>query len=345
MGHISSNGYEQRRTFESNSLSIWTDTSRFTSDDAPLVVLFLGAGASAVEGLPTGNELRNRALGRQVRFIVDRSNYDEAARKFYRQLHSLGDRLRPSEVSAGEDAFVASLTLERVLLEEQAQEHQADCKTIRDFATEHAAMAAALNEAREAGKFNEDPLVKLLQLRRRLLLITVNFDRIIELKAGENVKAYTSEADLGQLSSDLAAYASDGGRVPLIKLHGDIEDASSIVSNIQETAGGLSVARLEGLNAIISLLGDQKVCPWWFVGYSMRDLDLRPMWQSADFIDKVAEHWVTPFRDASVCAFINDFRQPRWDRETFGYSAENRIVTFTASDFYQVLWAQVADEW
>ena len=344
MGHISSNGYEERRTFEANSLSV-RYVSRLTRDEAPLVVLFLGAGASAVEGLPTGNELRNRALGRQVDFAVDRSNYDEAARKFYHQLQALGDRLRPGEESAGEDVFVASLTLERVLLEEQAQEHRVDCRTIRDFATDHADMAAALNEAREAGKFNEDPLVKLLQLRRRLVLITVNFDRIIEIKAGDNVKPYISEADLSQLPADLTAYARDGGPVPLIKLHGDIDNPSSIVANIQEAAGGLSVARLEGLNAIIALIRKQQICPWWFVGYSMRDLDLQAIWQSPDFTDKMVEHWVAPFRDPAVCTFINSFRQPRWDTETFGYSIENRIVTLTAVDFFRILLNQISGTW
>jgi hypothetical protein len=343
-GHISASGYEKRRSFEANSWSI-REITMPTKQDAPLVVLFLGAGASTVEGLPTGNDLRNRALARFVEFTVDPSNYVEAARLFYKQLESAGDRLRPSEISAGEDSFVQSLTLERVLLEEQALEHKPDCRTIREFAAEHRDMALALAEARAAGKFADDPLTKLLALRRRLVLITVNFDRVIEIKAGDDVRPYSNESELDKLPQELAEYAANGGPVPLIKLHGDIETPASMVVSIQDTESGLSTARLGAMNAVLSKFRQQANRPWWYVGYSMRDLDLKAIWQSPDFMDGLAEHWVSPFRDPAVCSFIATSRQARWDTEGLGYSASNRIVTLTAADFFQMLWGKVAQIW
>src|SRR5262249_31854778 len=141
VGKISADGYEKRKACSASSDAI-KQTTRLTAEEAPLVALFLGAGASVVEGLPTGNELRNRALARQLELPrVDFGNFEKSARVFYERLLN-NERLRPGELGAGEDAFAASLTLERVLLEEQFQEHRADSATIRNFATEHSVIAS-----------------------------------------------------------------------------------------------------------------------------------------------------------------------------------------------------------
>ncbi len=341
---IDASGYEQRRTYASNSESI-RELSRLSKDDASLVVLFLGAGASVVEGLPTGNGLRNKALAKQVQLpVVDESNFVEAASEFYGQLKT-GDRLRAGEEAAGKAAFVANLTLERVLLEEQSQEHRLDCATLRGFADEHEAMGKALGEARDAGKFENDSLTKLLNLRRRLVVVTVNFDQVLEIKAKGVVESYVSESELARLPEDLRNYRKDGGPIPLIKLHGDIGQRESLVANIEETAGGLTAARLRALEELLNIVGEQPVHPWWFVGYSMRDLDLLAHWQSANFADVMVEHWVAPFVDRSVAKFIREFRQPRWDRQSYGYTLNNRVVTLTATDFYNLLWEQVSGRW
>lgn len=342
--HISASGYERRRKYTANSESV-RELSRRSSAEAPLVVLFLGAGASVAEGLPTGNELRNRALAGRVELpVVDGSNFREAAGMFFRQLQS-GGSLRGNEESAGEESFVASLTLERVLFDEQAEEHQLNCATIRSFAEDHESMAKALADARDSGKFDSDPLVKLLGLGRRLVLVTVNFDRILEIKAKDTVRPYVDEVELSRLVDDLRTYRSGGGPVPLVKLHGDIDRPQSIVVNIEETAGGLTAARLQALEGILSVMREQAVRPWWYVGYSMRDLDLQAHWRSASFADVMVEHWVSPFVDSNVSRFIREFRQPRWDRESFGYSLYDRVVTLTATDFFRIFWDQIANRW
>jgi hypothetical protein len=344
-GRITSGGYEHRRTFASNSGSV-RETSRLSQDEAGLVVLFLGAGASVVEGLPTGNQLRDMALARQVGSArVDQGNFELSAREFYQQLLESGDRLRAGEEDAGEDAFVATLTLERVLLEEQSQENRLDCWTVRKFAREHKTIVDALAESQSSGTFASDSLVRLLEMRRRLVIVTVNFDRIIEVKAGDAVRPYVDESELAQLPADLRAYRTNGGPVPLVKLHGDIDRPQSIVVNIEETASGLSAARLNALEGILEVMKEQEVRPWWFVGYSMRDLDLDAHWESAGFADTMVEHWVAPFVDASVEKFIRSRRQPRWDRNSFGFRIENRVVTLTASDFFALLHEQTCKNW
>jgi hypothetical protein len=343
-GRITTSGFERRRKYASSSESIM-ELAMQSAEDAPLVVIFLGAGASVVEGLPTGNELRDKALARQVGLTrVDQGNFQDAARSFFRKLRS-GERLRAGEDPAGEDSFVSTLTLERILLEEQAQENQLDCHTVRSFRRDHAAIIAALTDARGAGKFVGDPLLELLERRRRLVLVTVNFDRVLEIKAGDAVRAYIEENELAQVPDYLRTYKNEGGPVPLIKLHGDIDNPESIVVNIEETAGGLSAARLEALEGIVRVMKEQSVRPWWFVGYSMRDLDLEAHWQSAVFADTMVEHWVAPFADPSVAKFISGHRQPRWDRKSFSYRLENRMVTLTASDFFKVLLQQTSGRW
>ena len=341
---ISSYGYEQRRTYASNAESV-RDVSMQSSEDAPLVVLFLGAGASVFEGLPTGNQLRDKALARQLELTrVDSGNFQDAARSFFRKLRG-SSRLRAGEYDAGEDVFVSNLTLERILLEEQSQENQANCHTVRSFARDHALVAAALREARGSGKFSGDPLVNLLEMRRRLVLVTVNFDRTLEIKAGESIKPYVDENEFSDLPNYLRSYRDNGGPVPLIKLHGDIDNPKSIVANIEETAGGLSAARLGALEGLVDVMKEQAVRPWWFVGYSMRDLDLDAQWQSTGFADTMVEHWVAPFADQSVAKFIRNYRQPRWDRKSFGYRLDNRLVSLTARDFFELLWKQTKGRW
>ena len=115
------------------------------------------------------------------------------------------------------------------------------------------------------GKFVGDPLVELLEMRKRLVLVTVNFDSILEIKAGDAVRPFIEESELAQVPDYLRTYRNDGGPVPLIKLHGDINKPQSIVVNIEETAGGLSAARLEALEGIMHVVKEQSVRPWWFV--------------------------------------------------------------------------------
>jgi hypothetical protein len=316
-----------------------------TRAETPLLPLFLGAGASVIEGLPTGNALRDRALARLVGLPkVDRHNYVAAASELYARL-DVGGHLRAGEKENGVALFAERLTLERVLYVEQAQESQRDCSTLRAFRAEHAAIVEALALAGGAGAFVSDPLVQLLSLQRRLVIVTVNFDQVLETKAPGMTERFVSEEELGRVGAYLTEYAENGGPVPLIKLHGDIGVPDSLVVNIAETGAGLSAVRLSALQAVIDAVGKQLIRPWWYVGYSMRDLDFEAVWSNPAFADQMAEHWVTPFVDPAIERFLIRWRVERWQGRGLPHTIANRVVTVTANDFFRILYDEVANRW
>ena len=86
--NLTGRGVDERRPANACRIAV-KDLASFDRDDAPLVVLFLAAGAATGLGLPLGNEMRNSALARQVGLpAVDRSNFDKAAALFYEQLEA-----------------------------------------------------------------------------------------------------------------------------------------------------------------------------------------------------------------------------------------------------------------
>ncbi|MCU1396485.1 MAG: hypothetical protein JWM34_4913 [Ilumatobacteraceae bacterium] len=331
---VSSTGLARRKSYEANIACV-RELTRFDVDAAPLVVMFLGAGASVVDGLPTGNELRNVALARQVQVPrVDSHNYEQAAAAFFERLR-IQEQLRPGEGEAGVSAFSERLTLERVLQTEQAEEHRRDSSTIEFFRGEHESIMSTIAPRQAAGELADDPLVRLLGAQRRLVLVTVNFDRIIETKAPGLVRPFVSEVEFGQFEEYVTRYRQSGGPIPLLKLHGDIGVPNSIVANVDDTEAGLSVARLAALQWLVTVVGAQRIAPWWYVGYSMRDLDLEHVWANQAFADGVAERWVSPFVDPSVRRFIDRHRLRRWASQgNANYTADERSVALTAADCF-----------
>lgn len=337
-------GVEERRSHLACGYAV-EELGRFTPDDAPLVVLFLGAGAATGLGLPLGNDLRNKALARQVHLpTVDWSNFALAGSMFFERL-KVGEALLKGEEAKGVDAFVASLTLERVLHAEQKDENRKDSRTIREFRKEHDSVIATLAEGQQRGDFEGDGLVRILQAQHRLVLVTVNFDRTIEAKAPGLVQPFVTEDQLATFSQYVADYRRDGGPVPLLKLHGDIGVANSIVANVGETAAGLSKARTEALMWLIQEVSSQVLSPWWYVGYSMRDLDLASTWQNVSFARRMVERWVAPFVDPSVHAFIDQYREGLWSIEHHDYNALERTITLTADDFFELFADRVIPRW
>jgi len=110
-----------RHAYETSLYTI-DDVGRHSTDDLPLLVLFLGAGASVADGLPTGDRLRDQALSSLTRKPVDHSTYGEVVRTWYAELESRGDLLDFEIGPGAQDLFVDTLTLERVLEQEQKQE-------------------------------------------------------------------------------------------------------------------------------------------------------------------------------------------------------------------------------
>lgn len=304
------------------------DLARLGAAQAPLVVMMFGAGTSASAGLPLGDEVRDHALTYRLGRTVDADNFREAGLTMWGELQR-GGRLLPSETDP--EAFARSLTLERVLREEQHEEGQRLCTTLLWFRSEHDARVAALRAS--AGP--DDQLRLILARQRQFVIVQVNFDKVVEARAPGLTHSFVTEAQLRRLGPYLRRYARQGGKVPLIKLHGDIALGDTLVANTDETAGGLSAARLDALSALRRTLGP--VRPWWYVGYSMRDLDLNPVFSAPSFADGLAERWVSPFEDPAVGRFLEQSRLSRWSVQRLAYTAANRQVSLTADDFLQLL--------
>ncbi len=100
------------------------------------------------------------------------------------------------------------------------------------------------------------------------------------------------------------------------------------------------------LEWLIVQIQEQQTSPWWYVGYSMRDLDLATTWTNPSFASKMSERWVAPFVDPSVRQFIETYRQARWGQEgNLSYTADERTITLIAEDFFTVLAEEIIPRW
>ncbi len=341
---ITADGFASRQAWESSRAAI-LEQRALDRDEASLFVMFLGAGASVQEGLDAGNALRNRSLAHLTGLArVDANNFGVTADQLFRDLGAMERRLTEAERRDGPGKFAETLTLERLIREEQARENRDDTYTLRAFARDHDAVVKSLEDVQCAGGFADDPIVKLLQLQRRVVVVTVNFDRVIEAKAPGLTEVFVTDEQLAGFPSYLKEYRESGGRVPVLKLHGDIGIVDSLVADTDQTGGGLKPSRLSAMEALMSSLKCQPVRPWWWIGYSMRDLDLESQWGSAEFADLVTEHWIAPFIDPAVRAFHQRWRLKRWGQKR-GYTTEDRVVTLTAADFFGLFFEEVAQYW
>lgn len=322
------------------SLSTVRAFGRQSASDMPLVVIFMGAGASITAGMPLGDQLRNKALERATGNPVDAGTFVSVASDWYAHLLGTGE-LSPEEQVAGIEMFVRDLTLERVLQQEQSEENQTFSATLRGFAETHAAVKARVLEQLDP---DVDTLARICAARRRLVLLTVNFDQIIEARGGDNVRPFITEAEMLEFPEYLEQYAKHGGPVPLVKLHGDIDHPETLVANLQQTTAGLSVARDAALMALVSSIASQPTHPWIYVGYSMRDRDLEQAW-AAPRMATFNEHWVSPFLDPVVARFIETKRALTWQRNGRAQSPMDRLISLTAEDFYLHFYEHVVGAW
>lgn len=313
--------------------------ARFDEESMPLAVWFLGAGASIAEGLPVGDTLRNESLAFLTGRHVDRGTFTSVAADWYAHLDHV-DRLHDWERRAGVNVFVETLTLERVIQQEQYDERTTFSTTLRKFAERHEAAIAKIVSAMGAPDWS-DALRDIVCKQRRLVLATVNFDRVIETRCGDLVRPFITDDDMQAFPEYLARYRREGGQVPLLKLHGDIGVPESLVANLEETTAGLSQHRSVALRSLLDQLETASFRPWWYVGYSMRDRDLD--WRDSR-LPEFDEHWVAPFLDPSVASFIKVNRLKRW-RDTSPDSEIDRLISLTAEEFYAIYRDLVATAW
>lgn len=113
-------------------------------------------------------------------------------------------------------------------------------------------------------------LAELAVQGRLAAIITTNFDRLIETALQERGCPFTVFHD----QETFTALASQGGVtpavLPLIKIHGSIEDVSSLVDTLRQRV----VGRPKSLNAVLQTLLEQH--PWLYLGFSGADFSYDP---------------------------------------------------------------------
>lgn len=309
----------------------WTNTradiERLANTTEP-VVLFLAAGASASSGLPVGDTMRDEAIRR----LLPGAPEDELAERFFAYSQEI-DQLLPGEELLSVAAFSRTLTLERVLYLEQqdAPDHNYG-PTMLDFVERH---ATALNRRGPAVR----AVQRMLSVQHRLVIVTVNVDELVEDGREAEVEIFASEDDFTRCPAYLTDYVNNGGRIPLLKLHGTVSRPETVVVSVDRVARGLTDDQMASLNLLRGSANAPRT--WIYVGSSMRDRDVTQLLGLPSFASELEEWWVTPFSIPTVDQFINEHRRQRWHDAGRREEAIERTITETADVFleeYERLW-------
>lgn len=291
--------------------------------DGPLV-LFLGAGASASSRIRLGNAYRDVALAD----YSGESDTQVAAGALFDLLHEQS-RFLPGETESRAE-FMDTLTLERVLRETFADlgaRPRSECRVIQE-------LKADCDQALKYVRPGRAAIRELAaRLRGKLVIITVNFDRLVEVDLGVPCQVMSTPTQFGDGLEELRAYLrGDADKpVPVLKLHGSIEDADSLIATIDTTAAGLHDSVRAALNLVVDEAQSRPV-RWVWVGCSMRDRDVNA-WLGGLSSNALDEWWVDPFPGKSLDDFIHQYRAPRWstDRRT------DRLIVDSADGFLRAV--------
>lgn len=304
-----------------------SEVGRLVLEPQRPVTLFLGAGFSASSGLPIGNGLRDEAI---ARILGEDPGTDlDWARELFRRQNAL---LTASE-RRSIDTFALTLTFEQVMRIEQEHSGNAVPRGLLDFRDLHQRV------------LSDPPGVAVRQLQRildrpnQLIVLTVNFDEVVERDCRDKLDVIVDENEFTEFAErGLAAYlagASAPRRVPYLKLHGTISDLPSCIASSRQTQPGLAASKRAAIHALLNI--DESL-RWVYVGASMRDADLEPVLNAADFRRVADERWVSPFPDDSV----EDFAAGREQLDTWRtLDLFARQITESADTFM----TELANQW
>lgn len=316
--------YIERRTPRLLSESV-----RFILDsfDRPLV-LFLGAGASASCGLPQGNRVRDSALASLLQRPAGSADLVPA---FRRWLAERGRWLNGEE-DLKVEGFSRNLTLERVLREEfytLSGRGRSEAVTVRR-------LQAVCKEALDRQPVGRQAIWKLSELLPRLVIVTVNFDQLIESGMYLPHDVVVTEEDFA-VHRDLviARLRGEAESIPILKLHGSIENVSTLVADIDTTSRGLS---REITNMLDAILGIAKPLTWVWIGCSMRDADILGWLAGQNGLTDLQEWFVDPLPPRSVKSYAAFRRAKEW--ATLSQSLYDRQITETSDRFLVELLAR-----
>lgn len=164
--------------------------------------------------------------------------------------------------------------------------------------------------------------------------MTINFDRLVEddLTNEHRVLARPEEFEADrQLVVDRVRGQSNV--VPILKLHGTIEDPDTLVATVDKTEFGLPPQIAETLDAM--LRANDGSLTWIWIGCSMRDADLRIWLGNQNGATAMSEWWVDPLPSQTLFDYARHLRESHW--ATLGQSLRDRLITETADVFLQRL--------
>jgi hypothetical protein len=302
-------------------------TTRLINSTDSHLVLFLAAGFSASMGMPLGNKMRDYALRRLLPGRAGVSDAELPA-EFYALVADQG-RLFDFEEGRDVRELERELTFERVLREElRAFTPSPTLAELERYET--AALAATPVRAVRQ-------LKAMLRGTRKVVLVTVNFDRLIENEEDDRVEVFADDASFEGCADYIERYltgATGASKVPLLKLHGSFAAQDTLVASIEQTLTGLTATKAQALDRACS--GESRV-PFVYVGSSMRDLDIALQLGQPRFASALDEYWVMPLAAASVLEFVNRRRLEPWRAAGVRASLKERLITWTADEFFQML--------
>lgn len=221
--------------------------------------------------------------------------------------------------------FSRGLTLERVLfLEQQSVAGHNYGPTMLAFVEQHAIALERPGQAIRA-------VQKMLALQRRLVIVTVNVDELIEQDHNDALQVFASEDEFVECADHLVDYLANGGRVPLLKVHGTVSRPETVVVSVDRVARGLTAGQEEALDALRGTTDALRT--WIYVGSSMRDRDLIQVLGLPRFARELEEWWVTPFAIPTIDQFINEHRTQLWRDASRRATSTDRTITETADVF------------
>ena len=172
----------------------------------------------------------------------------------------------------------------------------------------------------------------------RVILAQVNFDCLVEHNSDVDFKLFVTDDEFEEAPEYIRRYI-DGNAddIPLLKLHGTINDIDTCIVSQEQTEHGVGDPKLGALRALFE--GREERLPWVYVGASMRDQDLLRVLSGEDFGRNLDERWVLPYVVPSVREF-GQSREAFW-KDTGLQHLQDRVITETSDAFFQVL----ADGW
>lgn len=301
-------------------------TRRVIEDRDEHLVLFLAAGFSKSMGMPLGNKMRDYAL----RKLLPGTSAADLARAFYDFVSDQG-RLLEFEEPGRFDQLAENLTFERVLREELATFLPSPTLAELERLEQNALGSPPVGALRH--------LKAMLSVPRKLVLITVNFDRLIETGEDDTIRTFADDASFTNCVDYLDTYlTADPGteKVPLLKLHGSFDDQATLIASIEQTLTGLTADKSSALDRVCRPSSGARRVPFVYVGSSMRDLDVTRQLSHPRYATDLNEGWVMPLPVPSVTEFVHMNRSQAW-RSAGAATLNQRLISWTADEFFEAL--------